>query len=533
MLKRNSSFFLILALWCFATFWNWDKAFHIDDPAHMDFAQWIASHPLHPMSGIIFGDGHHYPIYSTNQPSLYFYLMALWGKMWGWSEISMHSLVSIFTLWALVCFKKLSQLCCKGSQNLAVCLMALCPAFVVGQNTMVDVPLLAMILAFYWTLLSPQYSNSQRYILAGILCSIALLTKYASLVLIPAIALHMLLSNNKRYWVYLFIPVGTLIAWSFFNITDFGHPHILGRGAGNHWRWGQLRLIFWWLGILGAICPFAIVFFIAKYRQAASKSAKAWWLFFTTSSAISPLLIALCLILKPNGHLIDLIFNYAFLASGLGLFVLLFFAVTQITKLLSLHEKIQGLMLMYWIISVSVFMIGLAPFLAIRHALLIIPPLLLLLLSSEFTKSLTRPLAALAICLSISITSLLALADNWFAGIYRQEASVIAKDLYRDLNSDNHIWYTGIWGWAWYANQAGLTPLDFDRPAVKPGDLVIISKYGSQPNVSGWVLKQSIEFAPNRWYEYFASTGLYQSDMRPWQFRTTPIDILKVYRVEK
>ena len=178
-------------------------------------------------------------------------------------------------------------------------------------------------------------------------------------------------------------------------------------------------------------------------------------------------------------------------------------------------------------------MISLAPFLAIRHALLVIPPLLLLLFSSGLTKSFTRPLAALAVCISILITSLLALADNWFAGIYQQEASVIAKDLSQKLNDDHHIWYTGIWGWAYYANQAGLTPFDFDHPAVKPGDLVITSEYGSQPNLNGWVLQQSIEFVPNRWYQYFASTGLYQSDMRPWQFRTKPIDVLKVYRVEK
>ena len=36
-----------------ATALNITKAFHIDDPYHVKAAQWIAAHPLQPMSGTI------------------------------------------------------------------------------------------------------------------------------------------------------------------------------------------------------------------------------------------------------------------------------------------------------------------------------------------------------------------------------------------------------------------------------------------------------------------------------------------------
>ncbi|MBT8568352.1 hypothetical protein G6705_00150 [Polynucleobacter paneuropaeus] len=543
MLKRYFSVLLILTLWFFATAWNIDKAFHIDDAAHIAFAQWIAIDPWHPMRGLIFDDGQSFPIHWTNQPSLYFYLMALWAKFWGWSEVSMHALVALFSLWAIVCFDKLTKYFCEQNQSiqsLALCLFALCPAFVVGQNTMVDVPLLAMTLAFYWALLCPQYSTHQRYLLAGLLCSAALLTKYTSLVLIPAIALHMLVTNHKRYWAYLLIPISALVAWSLFNIADFGHPHLLGRsagGSGGKLHWGQLRLIFWWIGILGSICPFAIAFFFSQYQQATSQLAKRSWLFLSLSSAIAPCLVIVCIAIKPTARWIDLIFNYTFLASGVGLLTLLFIAIRQAQKNMMVDRQAQTLLLVYWFISVSVFIVALAPFLAIRHALLAIPPLLLLLFSqassSKSNLKMSKTLSILAITLSISITSLLALADNWFAGVYKEKAPQIALQLSQNLGPDQHIWYSGMWGWAWYAKKAGITPFDRQHPAMREGDLLITSEYGSQPKLPNLSLVETIEITPTKWYQYFASTGLYQSDMRPWQFRTEPIDILKVYRVEK
>ena len=150
----------------------------------------------------------------------------------------------------------------------------------------------------------------------GLLCSAALLTKYTSLVLIPAIALQMIVTQHKRYWAYLLIPIGALVAWSLFNIADFGHSHLFGRsagGSGGKLHWGQLRLIFWWIGILGAICPFVLALLIAQYQQASSQLAKRGWLFLILSSAIAPCLVIICIAIQPSARWIDLIFNYAFL----------------------------------------------------------------------------------------------------------------------------------------------------------------------------------------------------------------------------
>ena len=39
------SFLVIMAIWLFATIWNFGKAYHIDDTAHLEIARWIAGNP--------------------------------------------------------------------------------------------------------------------------------------------------------------------------------------------------------------------------------------------------------------------------------------------------------------------------------------------------------------------------------------------------------------------------------------------------------------------------------------------------------
>lgn len=81
---------VLVAFWLACTCCNLFKPFHIDDTAHLEIARWIAAHPLHPMSGILNWDGITDPIHRTNQPALYFYLLALWGSVFGYSEPAMH-----------------------------------------------------------------------------------------------------------------------------------------------------------------------------------------------------------------------------------------------------------------------------------------------------------------------------------------------------------------------------------------------------------------------------------------------------------
>jgi hypothetical protein len=95
---KKSDFAVLCLLWIFATAINFNKAFHVDDTVHLEIAKWIISNPLHPMLGAINWSQNTAPFHQLNQPHLYFYLLAVFGWLFGFSELATHLFQSFFTL---------------------------------------------------------------------------------------------------------------------------------------------------------------------------------------------------------------------------------------------------------------------------------------------------------------------------------------------------------------------------------------------------------------------------------------------------
>lgn len=96
--RSGGPFWIIFLLWAFVTGLNLLKPFHIDDTAYLLIAEWITQSPFHPMSGAFKWLDTTEPIFVTNQPHLFFYLMAGMMALAGPSELVMHLLLSVFTL---------------------------------------------------------------------------------------------------------------------------------------------------------------------------------------------------------------------------------------------------------------------------------------------------------------------------------------------------------------------------------------------------------------------------------------------------
>ena len=530
--KFPSHIFVLLGLWIFVTFFNLDKAFHIDDNHHMDFAQWIAANPLRPMSGLIYANGDWYPIFWTNQPSLFFFLMAGWSFLFGWSELSMHSLMAIFSLFAILAFYQICKTVIPQYALFGTSALALSVAFVTGQNMMVDIPLLAMQLGFYAIALKSAKKSHLDYLLLGILCAAAVLMKYTSLILLPALILLVFLERDWKKIFYLLIPLGALALWSLWNFLEFGHIHILSRNPSIKSWFTPIRFTFWWIGILGAISPFAIYVFYQTLSSAKNSNhpKKEWlWRFFLFGSLISYGLVIISLFIPLPDATTNLIFNFSFLVTGFGLLGIIILQAKNLRK--SKISK-QQVMLYYWLISSFLFIIVLTPFMAMRHVLLALPAVILLsiqamILDSAFQSRYAQHVKTFVIVLSISITSLLASADYWFAQIARQQASEIVKQ----LPSNETIWYTGHWGWVWYATVAGMSAWDQKKSRVQVGDYFVLNQHATKPCCLELTLLKTIPIEYSSWYQHFATTGLYASDMRPWQYSVKPINTYWIYQV--
>lgn len=519
---------VILILWLFATYWNIGKAFHIDDAGHLEIAQWIQAYPMHPMSGWVNWSGVFEPISKLNQPHLYFYLMAGWGALFGYSEISMHVLLASFSLWAIIGFFRLASLF-ESSHGLHITsLFALSPAFVVGQNSMVDVPLIAVWIQFYYSLLKHTRSPQHRYLFASMWCAVALLMKYTSLVLLPAMALHILLTQNYRSMAWMMVPIGVLFLWSIFNLYDYGGIHVLDRPRSVKTSLSYLIGAIGWVATLGAILPFSIIGFFAEFKRRQIGIQKFIWLFFCLMALLMPISVASTLFFEMPSLQLNLVLFTSFFMCGVGAAIISY--SVQKAHLIAHTLDVNNVMIFYWCISSMAFVVLLAPFMASRHVLLALPALMLIVYPRVVrTKQLTNVYVS-GLVLTILTTTVLAKADAWYAGIYKKAATEIANE----LPKDRQTWFMGHWGWQWYAQQSGMRQWapNSDQPAA--GDYIVIPLNvdgGDAPgNLELTELKEIVIYRSD-WYQHYATINLYISAWLPWGYSDHPMERIKIYKI--
>jgi len=522
---------VLFALWFFATAFNLDKAYHVDDTAYLQMANWISKHPLHPMSGLLSWGADYEPIHFLNQPPLYCYLMAAWGWFFGWSEIAQHALMSIFTLWAIMAFYRLSRIVVPEPTLLPTVLFALTPALVVSQNTMFDVPLVAVWLEFYRVLLDPETKDRWRYPLAGLLCAAAMLIKYTSLVLLPALLLHILLASSLVRLVWIILPLGVLLAWSGFNYWEYGGVHLAGRPVAVRSLLTYIHSSFYWVSVLGAITPFASLYFYAQKRAVHKRRWRIFWLCVLALFFISYIALCLWILVSPSRHMVNVGLQAVFLLTGIGLVLILI--AKAVKELLSNNLRVMDWMLLYWIISAAGFIVVLAPFMAARHVLLALPPILLLLQAWLGTHAKVWVPRTTAIVMTAILTITLASADRWYADIYRRQASSI-KGL---LPSDSNIWFNSNWGWQWYAEQVGMRLFSNlpTSPFPQTGDYVV-----STPGACcALPLPKSLKLEPfetivverTTRMQRLASIAFYASGLQTWGYSYEPIERFQISRV--
>src|SRR5438876_683634 len=219
----------ILAIWCLVTGINLLKPVHIDDTAYLEIAKHILENPLHSMSGMLNWDNVKEPIHLTDQPPLFFYLLAGWMALFGSGEVELHLLMALFTLGAILVFRCLAREVAPGKETWLIALLFAGPAFVPSQNLMTDVPLLFLILVFFSGLMLAARNDDRGWILAAIASALAILTKYTALVLLPILVLGCGMLKKWKALRVLLIPILALVLWSLLNLWEYGGIHVLER----------------------------------------------------------------------------------------------------------------------------------------------------------------------------------------------------------------------------------------------------------------------------------------------------------------
>ena len=464
----------LTVLWAIVTAYNLFKPYHIDDTAYLEIVRWIGSHPLHPMRGLLNWNGTDEPISTINQPHLYFYTLALWGGVFGYSEVAMHALQSLWALAGILLYRRLARMFVGPVAPWATATLVLGPAFIVEQNLMVDVPLLATWLAFFNPLMcdvgSP-YQN-RRYGLAALACSAALLIKYSSLTLLVILCLSLLLERRKaQAWTAL-IPLVVLAAWSLFNFLDYGDVHIATRLHGvSHGRlWLPMEAVAWVLAV-GALTPLGLIAAVQS-RQNPIRAESVIYGGVSLGFAATVLLVAagglsdwwsdrlLWLIFAANGALVYL----ALVPDALSL------PFSRLWRLEAARAFAPTIYLLLWVLGTTAFYVVFAPFIAARHVLLVLPAVTLLLLA-RWDGQFTRGSRIFGLAITLIVSAGLCLSDWRFAEFYKLESAKLAQS----LSTTGAVWVSGHWGWQWYATRNGFREVDVRSSHLRPGDYFVVA----------------------------------------------------------
>jgi hypothetical protein len=322
----------------------------------------------------------------------------------------------------------------------------------------------------------------------------------------------------------------SLIGWSLFNIFDYGDIHLLNRhgGTNSNSKFSfliPLRTYIWFVGVLGAISPFVINTFYLHYKISLGIRRRLWGAIILSFSIMFVLPI-FCYLFDLDEHLTDLIFNFSFLVTG---FTTFFIIINKAIKKWNLkHFSQEEFILLYWIVSTVAFISLFAPFMATRYVLPILPPILVLFhLWFVNPKKSLKKYFLLPITLTFILSSILVMADIWYADIYRKNATLI-KSFFPE---NAKVWTSGPWGWTYYSTQAGISLFDPKINKMATGDFIVLGSYSEKKFCYRLQLLNSITVQRKSFYQKFASINFYSSDMRPWQYSNQPIEKFRFYKV--
>ncbi len=518
---------IILLLWAAVSAIDLNKAFHIDDTFHLKAAQWIEHHPLEPMSGHVNWGLNPEPAHHFNQPPGFFYLVAATGHLFGYSELPMHMMRSLFTLLALVCFHRLARHYAPPHALWLTALFALCPAFMVNQGLMTDVPLLAMQLLFFNLLLVPgKGPPGVRMSFTAVALFGAMFIKYTTAPLLLVFPLVLVLRRQWRWLPLALIPFALLAAWSVWNLHEYGGIHLLDREGGDHSIRGIFVRALALLSCIGAVSPFTPAF-LRTLPIGAAKGLFRGWLAMVGLALLYVGAVYAGLIGEQAS---DQVLRITFTLNGV-LIVVLCARFIPSTLAPAAAEKWA---LVAWSMGLALFLALFSPMMASRHILLILPPVLLLTASALNTATIGEKTLALA-CTGI-LGLLLTISDKAYAGFYREQAPRIAAEL--GNNRKDTIWSMGHWGWQWYSEQAGMHIYGRNTSNVAVGDILVIPEDYDTQLLAPQIVKVPIatwDEAPGLstffCVEHFASMYTSSYGKLPWSLSRSHHKTITAYRI--
>jgi len=298
--------------------------------------------------------------------------------------------------------------------------------------------------------------------------------------------------------------------------------------------WNELvQMSVSWLICLGAILPYSLIYFRgnSELRAKIFSSSVKWLVVILTAMFFAALHLH-----KLDVSRTEKIFLLLFFTNGIAIGLTLLWCVLGGWVQTCSQQQQALLLLSLWVAAGGSFTVLYAPFMATRYVLLVIVPISLLLARFVDRPSLAWRSAMLLLTASLSLG--LGVSDWVWANFYKKEAAVIRRELPATAN----IYFTGHWGWQWYAKQNSMKQLEALNPQLEIGDYLVYPEAIHQqtlkkipPDRQLTVQKNYNEpFSLLTWFSTRDYARFYQSSTQraPWRTSLHSIPPIVVYRVE-
>ncbi|HEY6066913.1 MAG TPA: glycosyltransferase family 39 protein [Thermoanaerobaculia bacterium] len=448
------------------------KAFHVDDPFFVEAARQIRTNPLDFYGRDFNWWGTSQPMaeVAKNPPVTPFFI-ALVTAIAGEREISLHIAFLIPAVAATIGILVLARRFCR--RPLAPALAAIAtPVFVVSStNVMCD----TMQLAFWvWAvetwLRAHDSGRAGTFVASGLLVTLAALTKYVGIGLIPLLFAHGLARTRRLgpWTLALGIPLLALAGYDVWTRELYGRGLLSDAVGYSKGVRLQTPVIFSAKPVAGLSFAggcFVTVAFLAPWlwsRRAILAGAAAGAAFLLAVAAIGRL--GHYSLEGPDGLRWGLIVQLTiFTLAGASLLAL---AVLDLVH----GRDADALLLCLWIFGIFVFAVFLNWSLNARSLLSATPAVGILIARRLESRGVDRlPVVPLVLAAILSLA--VAWADARLAASAREAAGRFTRELGA---GPGRLWFEGHWGFQYYMEAGGARPLDMSRSKLSAGDHVVV-----------------------------------------------------------
>lgn len=469
------------------------KGFHIDDTHFLRMAQHLHEHPLDYFGYSIHWNGHVGPGFETNyNPPGVGYLLALMGGIFGWSEVPLHlAFAFVAGLTSLGIYRLGQRL---GVQALLASLVAsLMPGYIVsGSTLMSDMPALGL---YVWSLYlwvgGVEDNRSSRLIAGALLMGLCAVTKYFGITAVALAAVYALWRRKKPglWCVALAAPPLMLFLYSLHAKAVYGRNHFLfagefARTVRDYLDHALIERIITVVPYFGVIALPCLLLLMLRSNRSGRIALAVGLAASGVIGATAGLFAGVAAFYDVEPGRAPWYVGFAAIGGFLGLVIV----VTAVREVVVRRDAASGVLAL-WLIGTLVYAVAVAPILGARVLLPALPAVALL--CSRGIAGLCRQptfgerlfgMAAWSLAAALAVG---ALVGDYVASERDRRAAQHAAQL--AMAYDGPLFYTGTWGFQYYAEEGGAQPLVAQRVdgepkefSLVPGMLVVVPQmYGA------------------------------------------------------